>query len=161
MVFTDEEIRYLGEQRLGRLATVDPDGAPQNSPVGFVCNTVLGTIDIFGWNMSASRKYRNITADPRVSFVVDDFASRDPLQVRGVEIRGRAECVRDPAAAAEWRARLDAAPYARVREFPATDDVIRIHPRRVLAWGLTPGAVEIRARDVPDAGAGQPENATR
>lgn len=28
-------IAYLGTQRLGRLATVDPAGAPQNNPVGF------------------------------------------------------------------------------------------------------------------------------
>ena len=32
MNFTPAELTYLGEQRLGRLATVDRDGAPQNDP---------------------------------------------------------------------------------------------------------------------------------
>ena len=36
--FTDAELAYLSSQRLGRLATVDVDGAPQNNPVGFGYN---------------------------------------------------------------------------------------------------------------------------
>ena len=34
MKFTDTQLAYLATQRLGRLATVDPQGAPQNNPVG-------------------------------------------------------------------------------------------------------------------------------
>jgi len=30
--FTDAELAYPASQRLGRLATVAPDGAPQNNP---------------------------------------------------------------------------------------------------------------------------------
>jgi pyridoxamine 5'-phosphate oxidase family protein len=48
-------LAYLASQRLGRLATVDPQGAPQNSPVGFRYNADFGTIDIGGRNMGASR----------------------------------------------------------------------------------------------------------
>jgi hypothetical protein len=32
-VFTESVLAYLATQRLGRLATVDRDGAPQNNPV--------------------------------------------------------------------------------------------------------------------------------
>lgn len=35
IAFTDAELTYLRGQRLGRLATVDAAGAPQNNPVGF------------------------------------------------------------------------------------------------------------------------------
>jgi len=42
-VFTDSELAYLAGQRLGRLATVAPSGAPQNNPVGFWVNAELGT----------------------------------------------------------------------------------------------------------------------
>ena len=34
-VFTKKEIEYLGEQRLGRLATVDREGRPHVVPVAF------------------------------------------------------------------------------------------------------------------------------
>nr|WP_211214465.1 PPOX class F420-dependent oxidoreductase [Actinomycetospora chiangmaiensis] len=114
-MFTAAELAYLDEQLLGRLATLGPGGAPQTRPVGFVHNAELDTIDIGGRNMGASRKYRNVTADPRVSFVVDDLASTDPWRPRGVEIRGRAQTVPGDAAGHE---------------------LIRIHPERVLGWGL-------------------------
>ena len=69
------------------------NGAPQNNPVGFVVNEALGTIDISGWNLTASKKFRNLRSNPNVAFVVDDIASIDPWEVRGVEIRGVAEAL--------------------------------------------------------------------
>src|SRR5258708_2577926 len=74
-MFTDAEQSYLDSQPLGRLATLGPDGSPQTRPVGYTYNRELNTIDIGGHNLTASRKYRNIQADARVSFVVDDLAS--------------------------------------------------------------------------------------
>src|SRR5689334_13556543 len=91
--FTGAELEYLASQRLGRLATLGPDGAPQSRPVGFRHNPELDTIVIAGRNMGSSRKYRNVAADARVAFVVDDLASTDPWRPRGVEVRGRAETV--------------------------------------------------------------------
>jgi len=37
-VFTDAERAFLHSQRLARLATIDSDGHPQNSPVGLHFN---------------------------------------------------------------------------------------------------------------------------
>jgi PPOX class F420-dependent enzyme/OxyR family protein len=88
MKFTDAQLAYLASQRLGRLATVDPRGAPQNNPVSFRYNPDLGTIDIGGRAMGDSCKFRNIAANPHVAFVVDDIASYQPWKVRCVEIRG-------------------------------------------------------------------------
>jgi pyridoxamine 5'-phosphate oxidase family protein len=48
MTLTSAEIGYLQAQRLGRLATLQPDGSPQVKPVGFRYNPDLGTIDISG-----------------------------------------------------------------------------------------------------------------
>lgn len=92
---TPEQIDYLHTQHLGRLATVRPDGTPQNNPVGFHYNADLGTIDIAGWNMGASRKFRNLTTNAHVAFVVDDIASVQPWRVRCLEIRGTAEALTD------------------------------------------------------------------
>ena len=52
--------QLLVGQLLGRVATAQANGALQVSPVGFRYNSDLATIDIGGWKMSASRKYRNI-----------------------------------------------------------------------------------------------------
>ena len=130
--FTDGELTYLSSQRLGRLATVAIDGAPQNNPVGFRYNPQLGTIDIYGLNLGATRKYRNVRGHPAVALVVDDIASVDPWQVRGVEIRGQAE------------AREEAAPAA----MGMSREVIRIHPHRIISWGIEPTDPGAHARDV-------------
>ena len=114
MSFTAAELAYLATQRLGRLATAQPDGTLQVSPVGFRYNSDLATIDIGGWKMSASRKYRNIADNGRVAFVVDDLPSTDPWRVRCLEIRGVAEAVQP----AEGEA------------------IIRIHPRRIISFGI-------------------------
>ena len=82
MALDDASLRYLASQTRGRLATVGPDGAPQNKPVGFVYNAELGTIDIAGFDMESSAKYRNVGVNPNVAFVIDD-ASRRERRVRG------------------------------------------------------------------------------
>lgn len=117
---TPEQIDYLAGQRLGRLATVDATGAPQNNPVGFRYNPDLGTIDIAGWNMGRSRKFRNLAKNDRVAFVVDDIASVQPWRVRCLEIRGTAEALTE------------------VPTYIGTEpgELIRVHPERVIAFGL-------------------------
>ncbi|MFI9533374.1 PPOX class F420-dependent oxidoreductase [Nocardia fusca] len=117
---TRDHIDYLAGQRLGRLATVAPDGAPQNNPVGFRYNPELGTIDIAGWNMGRSRKFRNLARNNRVAFVVDDIASVQPWRVRCLEIRGTAEALT----------------YTVTYIGPEESELIRIHPERVIAFGL-------------------------
>lgn len=117
---TPTHLAYLAGQRLGRLATVRPDGTPQNNPVGFRYNPDLGTIDIAGWNMAASKKFRNLTGNAHVSFVVDDVASVRPWRVRCLEIRGIAEALTDVTSYISGE----------------PDALIRIHPERIIAFGL-------------------------
>ena len=44
-VFSEAELSYLAERRLGRLATIDPHGRPHVVPLGWSYNQVLDTID--------------------------------------------------------------------------------------------------------------------
>ncbi|MGC9671256.1 PPOX class F420-dependent oxidoreductase [Planosporangium sp. 12N6] len=132
MSFTEAELAYLSTQRLGRLATVDPDGEPQNNPVGFRYNPETGTIDIGGYTMGTTRKFRNVQANGRAALVVDDVASRDPWRVRGIEIRGVAEAVRGA---------TPPMPHL-------SDDIIRIHPRRIISWGIERFGPGMSRRDV-------------
>src|SRR4051794_12373619 len=91
MIFKPHEVEFLQSADLGRLATIQPSGKPQVSPVGFTYNEDLETIDIAGYRMSGSQKFRNVATNENVAFVVDDIASRDPWRVRCLEIRGTAE----------------------------------------------------------------------
>jgi pyridoxamine 5'-phosphate oxidase family protein len=89
MSFSDAELAYLAGQRLGRLATMQPDGTLQASPVGFRYNPATGTVDIGGFNMTASRKFRNVADNGRAAFVVDDIASVDPWRALRGDPRAR------------------------------------------------------------------------
>ena len=93
MTLSDAEKKYLSSQRHGRLATVAANGFPQVKPVGFTYNARLGTIDIVGYNMASSAKYKNVQANPKVAFTVDDAPGEGPAGVRFLEIRGLAETV--------------------------------------------------------------------
>jgi pyridoxamine 5'-phosphate oxidase family protein len=112
-------IQYLSDHHQGRLATVAPDGTPQNKPVGYRYNSELGTIDIAGFNMDASAKYRNIAVHPEVSFVVDDAIGEGASGMRFVEIRGQAE-----------QAQID----SQAEEEGLSKHIIRIHPDRIVSW---------------------------
>jgi pyridoxamine 5'-phosphate oxidase family protein len=124
MSFSPPELAYLSSQTLGRLATMQPDGTLQVSPVGFVYNAELDTFDISGYTLSSSRKFRNVADNGRVAFVVDDVASFDPFRVRCLEIRGQAEAIASTGDSGEG----------------VDDALIRIHPERIISFGI----------DVPD-----------
>ncbi len=119
--FSPGEVAYLQSQRIGRLATVGPDGQPHVVPVGFRYNAELGTIDIGGHNFAKRKKYRDVQRNPRVAFVVDDLASVSPWIVRGIEIRGEAEV-------------LTAGGSGIGPGFDA--EMFRITPKRIVSWGI-------------------------
>jgi pyridoxamine 5'-phosphate oxidase family protein len=97
------------------MATVGKDGTPHVVPVGFSYNPDHDSIDIGGNTMERSKKYRDVQQSGRAAVVVDDLASTDPWQPRGIEVRGRAEAI------------------------DGDRPLIRIHPERIVPWGLEPG----------------------
>jgi pyridoxamine 5'-phosphate oxidase family protein len=133
--FTAKEVEYLRTQRLGRLATVGTDGAPHVVPVGFRLDAEAGTIAIGGHGLSRSKKWRDLRANPRVAFVVDDLASINPWVARGMEIRGRAELHEEGG----------------VERFGGGgwDSVwLSVIPQRIISWGIDAGR---SARSVGDS----------
>jgi pyridoxamine 5'-phosphate oxidase family protein len=127
---TRPELDYLRSQRLGRLATVDGSGAPQNNPVGFTIEEATGQVLIGGLAMGKTRKFRNVQRNPSAALVVDDLASTDPWVVRFVEIRGSAEAL------------VDVDPPMR----GMSRELIRITPRWIGSLGVEPGADGLQAR---------------
>ena len=110
--FTEAEAEYLAENFIGRVATVSSAGQPHVVPVAYRFDGKAVTFT--GWNLASSLKYRNLMANDKVAFVVDDVVSTDPWRARGVEIRGKAE--------------------------PASSkggvSMIRIIPLNIRSWGL-------------------------
>lgn len=132
--FTEHELEYLNGQRLGRLATVDANGAPQNNPVGFFLDEDTGDVLVGGYKLGASRKFRNVLGNANVALVVDDLVSVQPWRVRGIELRGSASALTD----------VDPPRPMMSRE------VIRITPRWIASWGVEPGQPEMRVRELSD-----------
>ncbi|HEV2759331.1 MAG TPA: PPOX class F420-dependent oxidoreductase [Acidimicrobiales bacterium] len=116
--FSMDELDYLAEGKLGRLATVDATGQPHVVPVGWSYNAALDTIDIGGRDFARTRKFRNVQADPKVAFVVDDVLP--PWRPRCVQVRGLGQA-------------LDAATGA---DGGPPGPIIRITPTRVVSWGI-------------------------
>ena len=126
--FTDGELLYLTEpvkSRLARLATVGKDGTPHVVPVGWRYDPEHDAIEIGGVNLEQTKKFRDVRRTGRAAVVIDDLASTTPWRPRGVEVRGRAETV------------------------AGARSVIRLHPNRIVSWGIETDEVGRRhARDV-------------
>ena len=117
--FTTAERAWLASQRLGRLATVSPDGVVGNAPVTYFVRAD-DTIDIGGMRMGETKKFRNVRDGSRVAFVVDIVDTSQGWHPIYLEIRGTAE------------ARADAGPPAD----GFSPEVITIHPDWVRSFNL-------------------------
>ena len=120
-IFTNNELDYLHQQRLGRLATVDKEGNPHIVPVGFRYNAETDTIDIGGHDIAQSKKWSDAARHPRVAFVVDDVLP--PWQPRSITIQADAELLENGG-----------------EQFGLGFDpqIIRLHPVKIIAWGIDP-----------------------
>jgi pyridoxamine 5'-phosphate oxidase family protein len=111
--FTEQETKYLSERRLGRIATVGKDGTPHVVPVGmWSFNADDESIDVGGHDFANSKKFRDAKRSGRAAIVIDDLVSTDPWKPRGIEVRGRAETI------------------------DGDRPMIRIHPERIVSWGI-------------------------
>lgn len=134
MTFSKAEVEFLARQRRGYLATLGPNGAPQVKPLGFTYNQTLGTIDIGGFNMGTSAKYRNVQANPNVAFVVDEVTEESMQGVHFLEVRGVAETA-----------------VGSDRPGHQASEIIRIYPRRIVSFNVDPEHPDFATRDVKAA----------
>ncbi|MFJ3771399.1 PPOX class F420-dependent oxidoreductase [Streptomyces sp. NPDC090075] len=127
VTFDDSVLALLDGKNFASVATLGPDGSPQNSVVWFrrEGDTVLFS------STDGRQKVRNLRRDPRVSLTVFDLAN----PYHSAEIRGTAEILPDDSK------RL---PYELSHKYlgidpPAEKDdetrvIIRIVPRRVVTF---------------------------
>ena len=114
--FTDEETKYIGSQKLARIATSSNGSSqPDVAPVGYDFDGEYFYIG--GINVERTLKYKNVRVNPRVSLVIDDLLSTNPWQVRGLKIHGSADIVE--------------------REgYTGAGEYIRIKPAKKWSWGI-------------------------
>lgn len=129
-VFTDAERAYLRDVHpMARLATVGGDGTPHVMPIGmYRLADATDSIDTLGRDLTTTKKWRDVQGTPRAALVIDDVLP--PFRPRGIEIRGRAEAI------------------------DGLEPVIRIHPERIVGWGLDETDTMRNARDVLPQAAG-------
>ena len=114
-LFSPKEIEYLKSQRLLRIATVSTDSQPHVEPVGFDFDGK--DFYVSGYRLKKTRRYRNIQTNPKVALTIDDLASVNPWQPRGLIVYGQAELT--------------------TREgYAGPGTYIRIHPDRKWSWGI-------------------------
>jgi len=123
-IYTAAERAYLTEVHpMARLATVGADGTPHVMPLGmYRIDDTTGTISTTGSDLPDTKKWRDIRRSGRAAIVIDDVLP--PFRPRGIEIRGRAEVV------------------------DGDRPSIRIHPERIVAWGLDETGTLRNARSV-------------
>jgi len=148
-IFTQGEIEYMENQRLGRLATITKKGDPHVIPVNYMYNPEFECIDIIGKEMTKSLKYKNVVGFGRASFVVDDVVSLMPYRTRLLHIRGAAEIVirkpTDPIPMPPSAPKMTPEMIA-IRTKAISPEVIRVHVEKIVAAGLGDDPAEMISR---------------
>jgi PPOX class probable F420-dependent enzyme len=139
-----EAIRRLQAARVGRLATVRPDGSPHVVPFVFAIVEAGGELTVY-WAVDAKPKttqsiqrLTNLEANPAVEFVVDGY-EEDWTKLWWVRAAGRARIV---ASDEERGAALVvlAEKYPPYRTTPPAGPVVAIEVDRVTGWSSDPPA---------------------
>ncbi|WP_329114099.1 pyridoxamine 5'-phosphate oxidase family protein [Streptomyces sp. NBC_01465] len=85
IMMTDEERdTFLAEQRTCRVATVSADGRPHVGALWYVWDGE----SLWLYSITRSRRWAQLTSDPRLAVVVDD--GEEYGELRGVELSGSA-----------------------------------------------------------------------
>ena len=130
-----ERDAFLAAERTCRVASVGADGSPHVTPLWFVWDGGA----LWLTSIVKSQRWTDLQRDGRVGVVVD--AGHDFLELRGVEIRGRAEAVGEvprtgePDGELAEPERLFADKYAggQVRHY-GRHAWLRITPDKMVSW---------------------------
>jgi PPOX class probable F420-dependent enzyme len=134
----DEAIARLREARVGRLATVRPDGTPHVVPFVFALVEHGDDLRVY-WAVDDKPKRRrdiqrlvNIRANPAVEFIVDGY-DEDWTRLWWVRVRGRARVV-DTDDERRSAAKALAARYAQYARTAQTGPAVAIDVETVSGW---------------------------
>ncbi len=129
-----ERDAFLRTQPVCRVATVGHGGRPHVSPLWFVWDSSA----LWLYSLSRSQRWADLTADPRVSVVVDDGGANFG-ELRGVELSGRVVVVGEVTRAGAPQPELDAPErmftdkYGRMR-YDDRHAWLRLDPQKIVSW---------------------------
>jgi PPOX class probable F420-dependent enzyme len=120
--------------RVGRLATIDPDGRAHLVPIVFVLDgdTLFTAVDAKPKRSRRLRRIENARERPDVTVLVDHYDA-DWSRLWWVRLRGRAR-VLDDGDEAEWALRLLAEKYEQYRTDPPGPPVLAIDIDEWRSW---------------------------
>jgi len=131
----EERETFLRGERTCRVASVGGDGSPHVTPLWFVWDGR----SLWLTSIVRSQRWTDLQRDGRVSVIVD--TGHDFMELRGVEIKGRAEVVGEvprtgePNAELEVPERLFADKYAGGRvHHDGRHAWLRITPEKMVSW---------------------------
>ena len=133
---TPEELDvFLGGERTCRVATAAPDG-PHVTPLWFVWD---GT-SVWLYSIIRSKRWSDLSRDPRVAVLVD--TGREYNELRGAELRGRAEVVGEVPRTGQPDAELATPEQLFARKYLGTEAMVhderhawlRLTPERIVCW---------------------------
>lgn len=138
---SEDQVRWLRNSPVARLATADASGAPHVIPVCYAFNgrIIYSVLDRKPKNVALGRlrRIRNILDNPRVSLVVDHY--EDDWQSLGyLLITGHAELLVDGSERVE-AVKLLREKYHQYRSMDVDENpVIKLTPDRIIGWGKVP-----------------------
>jgi PPOX class probable F420-dependent enzyme len=138
----DAAIARLAAARVGRLATVRPDGSPHVVPFVFALegDTLCWAVDRKPKATQGLQRLENIRATPSVEVVVDHY-EEDWTKVWWVRARGQARILEPSDHEARSRALgLLAARYPQYRDQPPDGPVVVVALTSITGWEATPSA---------------------
>ena len=131
----EERETFLRGERTCRVASVGGDGSPHVTPLWFVWDGR----SLWLTSIVRSQRWTDLQRDGRVSVIVD--TGHDFMELRGVEIKGRAEVVGEvprtgePNAELEVPERLFADKYAGGRvHHDGRHAWLRVSPEKMVSW---------------------------
>jgi PPOX class probable F420-dependent enzyme len=142
-VTRDEALRRVAEARVGRIATVRPDGTPHVVPLVFALTgggddvSLVWAVDDKPKRSARLARIANLRANPIAEVVVDAY-DEDWSRLWWVRLRGPARVLEGPK---EREAALDvlADKYPAYRELRPSGDVVRIDVDSVTWWSAADG----------------------
>lgn len=126
---------FLGSERTCRIATVN-EGDPHLSALWFVWDGEF----LWLYSIIRSKRWKDVTADSRVSVLVD--TGHEYSELRGVEIIGNAEPVGEVPSSGEPSAELERPEREFARKYFDSDQMphdqrhawLRIRPEKMTSW---------------------------
>jgi hypothetical protein len=130
-IFTERQLKFVDQPRIGRLGTANRDGTPHIAPVWYKFEDGVFLV----LTERGSQKHKNIERDPRVAFCIDD--ERPPYHT----VLVRARVAVEEAPGHDWRLALAVHYLGRENgkryideNMHANDVMLRIVPEKVSGW---------------------------